>query len=452
MKLFGTDGIRGTSNTYPMTADVALKVGMAAGQQFLRGDHRHRVVIAKDTRLSGYMIEPALTAGFIAVGMDVVLVGPMPTPAVAMLVRSMRADLGVMISASHNAYQDNGIKLFGPDGYKLSDECEKAIEALIAHSNAGGHFEALAKPDKLGRAKRLDDAQGRYIEFAKSTFPKTLTLEGLKIVVDCANGASYQVGPTILRELGAEVIAIGVQPDGYNINKECGSTSPALLCETVVTEKAHIGIALDGDADRVLICDETGHIADGDQLMAMIATHCHESGILRGGGIVTTVMSNIGLERYLHGLGLTMARTRVGDRHVVEYMRSKGYNIGGEQSGHIILSDYTTTGDGIIAALQVLAYMQEVAKPLSECGKLFTPLPQILRNVPYKGNSPLENAQVKFAIESAEKTLNGKGRILIRASGTEPLIRVMAEGEDDNQITHLVEDICESVRKACGNG
>ncbi len=443
MKLFGTDGIRGTANTHPMTADIALKVGMAAGQLFLRGDHRHRVVIAKDTRLSGYMIEPALTAGFIAVGMDVVLVGPMPTPAVAMLVRSMRADLGVMISASHNPYMDNGIKLFGPDGYKLSDELEKNIEELIASN----HFVGLAKPDKLGRAKRLDDAQGRYIEFAKSTFPKTLTLEGLKIVVDCANGAAYHVGPLILQELGAEVIPIGVQPDGYNINKECGSTSTAQMCKTVVREKAHIGIALDGDADRVIICDENGHIEDGDQLMAMIATHCHEAGILRGGGLVTTVMSNIGLERYLATLGLTMARTRVGDRHVVEHMRAKGYNVGGEQSGHIILSDYTTTGDGIIAALQVLAYMQETQKPLSECGKLFTPLPQILRNVPYKGSSPLSNPTVKLAIESAEKTLGTHGRLLIRESGTEPLIRVMAEGEDNSQITHLVEDICESVRR-----
>jgi len=443
IKLFGTDGIRGTANTHPMTADIALKVGMAAGQQFLRGDHQHRVVIAKDTRLSGYMIEPALTAGFIAVGMDVVLVGPMPTPAVAMLVRSMRADLGVMISASHNPYQDNGIKLFGPDGYKLSDEHEKTIETLIA----GNHFKGLAKPDKLGRAKRLDDAQGRYIEFAKATFPKSLKLDGLKIVVDCANGAAYQVGPLILRELGAEVVSIGVNPDGFNINKDCGSTAPEMLCKAVIREKAHIGIALDGDADRVIICDEKGQIEDGDQLMAMIATHCHQAGTLHGGGIVTTVMSNIGLERYLNTMKLTMARTRVGDRYVVEHMRAHGYNVGGEQSGHIILSDHTTTGDGIIAALQVLAYMQETQKPLSECGKLFTPLPQILKNVPYKGSSPLTNPTVKKAIESAEKTLGKSGRVLIRESGTEPLIRVMAEGEDNSQITHLVDDICESVRQ-----
>ncbi|MBY0406994.1 MAG: phosphoglucosamine mutase, partial [Rickettsiales bacterium] len=313
MKLFGTDGIRGKANIFPMTADVALKVGMAAGQQFTRGTHRHRVVIAKDTRLSGYMLEPALTSGFIAAGMDVVLVGPMPTPAVAMLVRSMRADLGVMISASHNAYQDNGIKLFGPDGYKLSDEVERTIEAQVA----SGNFSMLAAPDALGRAKRLDDAQGRYIEFAKRTFPKTMTLEGLKVVVDCANGAAYQVAPTILRELGAEVITIGTAPDGFNINRDCGSTAPALMCETVVQEKAHIGIALDGDADRVIICDETGHILDGDQLMAMIATQCQKAGSLRGGGIVATQMSNIGLEQYLRSIGLSMARTKVGDRYVV---------------------------------------------------------------------------------------------------------------------------------------
>ncbi|MDE3059402.1 MAG: phosphoglucosamine mutase [Pseudomonadota bacterium] len=443
-KLFGTDGIRGTANTAPMTADIALKVGMAAGQQFLRGDHRHRVVIAKDTRLSGYMIEPALTAGFIAVGMDVVLVGPMPTPAVAMLVRSMRADLGVMISASHNPYHDNGIKLFGPDGYKLSDDVERSIEKLVAEN----HFEALAKPGDLGRAKRLDDAPGRYIEFAKSTFPKTLTLEGLKIVIDCANGAAYHIAPLILRELGAEVIAIGVQPDGFNINRDCGSTMPALLSETVRREKAHIGIALDGDADRVVICDERGDIADGDQLMAMIATHCHRAGTLRGGGVVATQMSNIGLEHYLAGLDLKLERTKVGDRYVVEHMRRHGFNVGGEQSGHIILSDYATTGDGIIAALQVLAYMQQAGQPLSECGKMFTPLPQVLRNISYKGASPLAHPQVQQAIASAEKKLNGKGRIFIRESGTEPLIRVMAEGENDKEVAALVEHLCESVRKA----
>lgn len=442
-RLFGTDGIRGTANTAPMTADIALKVGMAAGQQFLRGDHRHRVVIAKDTRLSGYMIEPALTAGFIAVGMDVVLVGPMPTPAVAMLVRSMRADLGVMISASHNAYHDNGIKLFGPDGYKLSDKSEQAIEDLIATN----HYESLAAPDKLGRTKRLDDAQGRYIEFAKSTFPKSLTLEGLKIVIDCANGAAYHVAPLIFSELGANVVAIGTQPNGFNINLDCGSTAPKNLCETVVKERADIGIALDGDADRVLICDENGRILDGDQLMAMIATHCKHVDTLKGGGIVTTQMSNMGLEQYLHSIGLTMARTRVGDRYVVEHMREHGFNIGGEQSGHIILSDYTTSGDGIIAALQVLAYMREDGRRLSDCGKLFTSFPQVLRNVPYKGKSPVQHPSVQEAIESAAKTLGGNGRVLIRESGTEPLIRVMAEGKDGDQVSTLVEGICDAVRK-----
>jgi len=447
-KLFGTDGIRGTANTPPMTADIALKVGMAAGQQFLRGDYRHRVVIAKDTRLSGYMIEPALTAGFIAVGMDVVLVGPMPTPAVAMLVRSLRADLGVMISASHNAYADNGIKLFGPDGYKLSDEVERAIERLVADN----HFAALARPDKLGRARRLDDAQGRYIEFAKSTFPKSLTLEGLKIAIDCANGAAYQVAPLILRELGAEVIALGIQPDGFNINRECGSTSPEKLCATVLRERADIGIALDGDADRVLICDERGAIADGDQVMAMIATHAQKSGQLRASGIVATHMSNIGLERYLSTLGLTLARTRVGDRYVVEHMRAHGFNIGGEQSGHIIMSDYTTTGDGIIAALQVLAYMRQDGRRLSECSRLFTPLPQLLRNIPYTGNTPLAHPQVLESIASAEQALGVKGRIFVRESGTEPLIRVMAEGEDPAEITRLVERIGQSILQAMPNG
>ncbi len=444
MKLFGTDGIRGTANTHPMTADIALKVGMSAGQMFLRGEHRNRVVIAKDTRLSGYMIEPALTAGFISVGMDVVLVGPMPTPAVAMLVTSMRADLGVMISASHNPYYDNGIKLFGPDGYKLSDAVEQKIETLI-HEN---RYESLAKPDKLGRAKRLDDAPGRYIEFAKSTFPKSLTLDGLKIVIDCANGAAYQVAPTILRELGAEVIAIGIQPDGFNINHECGSTAPQRLCETVLREKAHLGIALDGDADRVLICDERGEIADGDQLMAMIATHCQSTGTLRGKGIVATEMSNMGLERFLSGKGLTLARTKVGDRYVVEHMRAHGFNVGGEQSGHIIMSDHTTTGDGIIAALQVLAFAIEDGRPLSQCSKLFTPLPQLLRNIPYTGTSPLTHASAKKAIESAQATLGGKGRVFVRESGTEKKVRVMLEGEDSAAISKLADDICDTIKKA----
>ncbi|MGE0753791.1 MAG: phosphoglucosamine mutase [Alphaproteobacteria bacterium] len=443
-KLFGTDGIRGTANSHPMTADIALKVGMAAGQQFLRGDHRHRVVIAKDTRLSGYMIEPALTAGFIAVGMDVVLVGPMPTPAVAMLVKSMRADLGVMISASHNLFADNGIKLFGPDGYKLSDETEKAIEDTIGV----GQFDFLAAPDKLGRAKRLDDAQGRYIEFAKATFPKRLTMDGLKIVIDCANGAAYQVAPTIFRELGAEVIAIGIEPNGFNINKERGSTATDLLRQKVIEHHADMGIALDGDADRVIICDEFGRIADGDQLLAMIATHCKARGTLKGGGIVATDMSNMGLEHYLGSIGLKLVRTRVGDRHVVEHMRNHGYNIGGEQSGHLILSDYTTTGDGIIAALQVAAFMLNDGRPLSQCSQMFTPLPQILKSVPFKGPSPLQKDGVKAVIASAQKMLGADGRIFIRESGTEPVIRVMAEGKDNTVVTKLVDDICNSVSLA----
>lgn len=448
MKLFGTDGIRGTANQPPMTADIALRVGMAAGEHFMRGSHRHRVVIAKDTRLSGYLIEPALTAGFIAAGMDVVLVGPMPTPAVAMLVRSLRADLGVMISASHNPYLDNGIKLFGPDGYKLSDKVEETIEAAVNENK----FKRLAAPEKLGRAKRLDDAQGRYIEFAKSTFPKKLTLEGLKIVVDCANGAAYQVAPTILRELGAEVVAVGISPNGTNINHECGSTHTALMCETVVREKAHLGIALDGDADRVLMCDEKGQLADGDQLIGIVATMWHKQGLLTGGGVVTTQMSNLALEKYLAGIGLTLERAKVGDRYVVEAMRKKGYNIGGEQSGHIILSDYTTTGDGIIAALQVLAYMISAKKRMSECARLFTPLPQLLRNVRFTGTSPLKDPAVKKAIKDAEETLAGTGRLFVRESGTEPLLRVMAEGEDSTQVTKVVERVCETVRKAIANG
>lgn len=447
MKLFGTDGIRGTANTHPMTADVALKVGMAAGQQFLRGEHRHRVVIAKDTRLSGYLIEPALTAGFIAVGMDVVLVGPMPTPAVAMLVKSLRSDLGVMISASHNPHYDNGIKLFGPDGYKLSDEVENAIETLIAENR----FDARVNPDKLGRAKRLDDAAGRYIEHAKSTFPKHLTLDGLKIVIDCANGAAYQVAPMILRELGAEVVCVGIQPDGFNINDNCGSTSPQKLCEIVVREKADIGIALDGDADRLIICDENGKIADGDQLMAIIATNLHKVGMLSGGGVVATQMSNMGLEIYLKKIGLTLARTNVGDRYVVEHMREHRFNLGGEQSGHIILSDYSTTGDGIIAALQILAYLRETGGKFSKHSTLFTPMPQLLRNVKYSGASPLKNKNVQQAIDKATDALGNKGRIFIRESGTEPLIRIMAEGENNSEITNLVDSLCQEVAKATQN-
>lgn len=440
-KLFGTDGIRGRAGEFPMTPDLALHIGMAAGIQFMRGTHRHRVVIAKDTRLSGYMLETALTSGFIAVGMDVVLVGPMPTPAVAMLVKNLRADLGVMISASHNPYYDNGIKLFGPDGYKLSDKTETAIEkAVMQDQLRSTHTNAL------GRARRLEDAQGRYIEFAKATFPKDMTLDGLKIVVDCAHGAAYQVAPLILQELGAEVIAVGVQPDGQNINEQCGSTAPEMMCDTVRKTNADVGIALDGDADRVIICDEKGQLLDGDQVMAVIATLCHANGSLKGGGIVATQMSNMGFEKYLKTLDLKLIRTKVGDRYVVEEMRANGYNIGGEQSGHIIMSDYTTTGDGIIAALQVLAYMRTRKSPLSVCGKLFTPMPQLLRNVQYTGASPLDNLAVQQSIAKAEKILAGNGRIFIRKSGTEPLIRVMAEGEDSTLIENTVAEICNAMR------
>jgi len=441
---FGTDGIRGTANTPPMTPDIALKLGMAAGHVFLRGDHRHRVIIAKDTRLSGYMVEPALTAGFIAVGMDVVLVGPLPTPAVAMLTHSMRADLGVMISASHNPYYDNGIKLFGPDGFKLSDATEHAIEALMQNGNV-----LLAPPDKLGRAKRLDDAKGRYIEFVKNTFPKQLRLDGLKIVIDCAHGAAYQIAPAVLFELGAEVIPLGISPDGFNINRDCGSMHPEHLCGEVIKHGADLGIALDGDADRLVMCNEKGELIDGDQLMAMIAVYWHKKGLLKGRGIVATDMSNLGLERYFATLGLQLHRARIGDRYVAEAMRANGYNIGGEQSGHIILSDHSTTGDGLVAALQALAVLLEAGQPMSEISRQFTPLPQILRNVHYKlGAKPLEHKKVKEAIASAEYMLGENGRILVRKSGTEPLIRIMAEGESAAQIDSLVSDIAKAVNDA----
>lgn len=438
-QFFGTDGIRGTANQAPMTAEVALKLGMAAGITFMRGDHRHRVVIAKDTRLSGYMFEPALAAGFTSVGMDVVMVGPLPTPAVAMLTRSLRADLGVMISASHNAYQDNGIKLFGPDGYKLSDEVELSIEGLM-QSDMSQH---LAASDKLGRAKRLEDARGRYIEFAKNTFPRNRTLDGLKVVIDSANGAAYQTAPLVLWELGAEVISIGDKPDGFNINRDCGSTHPEKLQQEVVKHGAHLGIALDGDADRVVMCDEKGQMLDGDQLMALVATFWQRHGMLTGDGIVATQMSNLGLERYLQTLGLKLYRTKVGDRYVVEKMREGGFNVGGEQSGHIILSDYATTGDGLIAALQVLAVLSDDERPVSEAGRIFRPLPQILKNVRYEkaSSNPLERAEVKKVISEAEMQLDGKGRLFIRKSGTEPLIRVMAEGEDEAHILRIVDGI-----------
>jgi phosphoglucosamine mutase len=441
-KFFGTDGIRGRTNAGTMTAEIAMKVGMAAGTYFMRGDHRHRVVIGKDTRLSGYMVENALVAGFTSVGMDVVQFGPLPTPAVAMLTSSMRADLGVMISASHNPYQDNGIKLFGPDGYKLSDEAEAEIEALLASDIK------LVDAEHIGRARRVEDARGRYIHFAKSTFPEHLRLDGLKIALDCANGASYQVAPSALWELGAEVVAVGINPNGKNINDKCGSTAPALLQETVVASGAHIGIALDGDADRLIIVDEKGRIVDGDQLMALIGASWARNGVLKGGGVVATVMSNLGLERYLKSEGLTLERTGVGDRYVLERMRSGGFNVGGEQSGHIILSDYATTGDGLVAALQVLAELVSTGKPASELLHLFDPVPQLLKNVRFSGGKPLEAATVKSAIAEGEAVLNGSGRLVIRASGTEPLIRVMAEGDDEGTVTRVVDMICDAVKEA----
>ncbi|WP_417819798.1 phosphoglucosamine mutase [Terasakiella sp.] len=440
-KLFGTDGIRGTANTYPMTAEIAMKVGMAAGHYFVRGAHRHRVVIGKDTRLSGYMIEPALVSGFVAMGMDVLLVGPMPTPAVAMLTHSMRCDLGVMISASHNPFGDNGIKLFGPDGYKLPDNVELKLEELI-ESDLSSKF---VSPEKLGRATRLEDASGRYVEFAKKTFPEDLRLDGLKIVVDCANGAAYKVAPAVLWELGAEVIPVGVTPNGFNINKDCGSTATDTLSQQVVTHKADIGIALDGDADRLIICDENGDVIDGDQIMGLVTTHLHKRGLLKGGGLVATVMSNMGLEKYLEDQGLTLQRTQVGDRYVVERMRADGFNIGGEQSGHIVLGDYATTGDGLVAALQVLAVIVERGQPTSQVCRLFDPFPQILKNVRYGNTFPLDEESVQQAIEDGEGRLNGAGRVLIRKSGTEPLIRVMAEGQDPALVEEVVDDIVAAV-------
>ncbi len=436
-KLFGTDGIRGAANRDPMTAEIALKVGMAAGAYFTRGDYRHRVVIGKDTRLSGYLLEPALTAGFISVGMDVILVGPLPTPAVAMLTRSLRADVGVMISASHNPYQDNGIKLFNADGHKLSDEVEFEIEQRVIGDTAVD----LAAPEKLGRARRLDDALGRYTEHVKQTFPRGLSLDGLKVVVDCANGAAYKVAPEVLWELGAEVISIGVDPDGFNINKGCGSTSTEAMCSQVVAHGADIGMALDGDADRIILADEKGALVDGDQVMGLIASYLRKKGRLEGNGVVATVMSNLGLERYLEAQGLSLRRTPVGDRYVVEHMRAQGYNLGGEQSGHIVLGDHATTGDGLIAGLQVLAALVVAGRPSSEVCRVFDPLPQVLKNVRFASGQPLDNDEVKAAIGMAEKRLDGVGRLLIRKSGTEPLIRVMAEGEDEATVGEVVDEI-----------
>ena len=439
---FGTDGIRGRTNAGVMTAAIAMKVGQAAGTRFLRGGHRHRVVIGKDTRLSGYMLENAMVAGFTSVGMDVVLLGPMPTPAVALLTRELRADVGVMISASHNPYEDNGIKLFGPDGFKLSDEDEEAIEAMLEAP------QPLAPAPEIGRARRIEDARGRYISTVKRAVPDNVRLDGLKVVVDCANGAAYQVAPSVVWELGAEVIAVGVTPNGKNINDRCGSTHLDLVKETVVASGADVGIALDGDADRLIVVDEKGQTVDGDQIMALIGTRLALQGRLRGQGVVATVMSNLGLERFLHGNGIDLVRTKVGDRHVLEAMRAGGYNVGGEQSGHMILLDHATTGDGTIAALQVLSALVTTGKRASELLHLFDPVPQLLKNVRFAGGKPLEASAVKAAIAEAEAQLAGRGRLVIRPSGTEPVIRVMAEGDDADEVSQVVEAICSAVAEA----
>jgi phosphoglucosamine mutase len=439
---FGTDGIRGRTNAGAMTAAMAMKVGQAAGTRFLRGSHRHRVVIGKDTRLSGYMIENAMVAGFTSVGMDVVLLGPMPTPGVALLTRELRADVGVRISASHNPYEDNGIKLFGPDGFKLSDADEEAIETLL------GQDLALAEAPDIGRARRIDDARGRYIHAVKASLSDNIRLDGLKIVVDCANGAAYQVAPSAFWELGAEIVTLGVSPNGKNINDGVGSTHPGLVCETVVASGADIGIALDGDADRLIVVDERGKVVDGDQIMALIGSQWAAQGRLRGGGVVATVMSNLGLERFLKSHRLDLVRTQVGDRYVLERMKAGGFNVGGEQSGHMILLDHATTGDGTVAALQVLAALVRSGKRASEVLHLFDPVPQLLRNVRFSGGKPLENTTVKAAIADAEAQLNGKGRLVIRPSGTEPVIRVMAEGDDAGEVEAVVAAICAAVAEA----
>jgi phosphoglucosamine mutase len=446
-KLFGTDGIRGTANIEPMTPETALKVAIAVGECFKNGAHKHLVVIGKDTRLSGYMLEPALTAGFVTMGMDVVLVGPLPTPAIAMLTRSLRADIGVVLSASHNPYGDNGIKLFGRDGYKLSDEIERKIEAALAKGPS-----RRASPSELGRVKRLEDAGGRYIEFVKQSFPRGLRLDGLRIVVDCAHGAAYKVAPTVFWELGAEVFSLGVSPDGLNINRECGALAPEQMRREVLARRADIGIALDGDADRLIVADEHGTILDGDQLMALIATGLSRSGRLTGSALVATVMSNLGLERYLAEHKIGMHRTSVGDRYVVEKMRSVGCNLGGEQSGHIILADYATTGDGLIAALQVLASIVETGRPASEVCRLFTAVPQYAGSVRYGDVVPLERPAVKRAITEGETRLGAMGRLVVRPSGTEPVIRVMAEGEDEEMVVAIVDEICAVIRTAATTG
>jgi phosphoglucosamine mutase len=436
-KLFGTDGIRGTANQPPMTVEIALRLGLAAGRHFTRGDHRHRVVIGKDTRLSGYMLEPALTAGFIAMGMDVTLLGPLPTPGVAMLTRSLRADLGVMISASHNPYQDNGIKLFGPDGYKLSDEIELAIEERMRDSADDG----LAEPSLVGRAVRLEGARGRYIEALKASLPRGMTLNGLKIVIDCAHGAAYGVAPMVLWELGADVIELGVNPNGFNINARCGSTHPEAMCAAVREHGADLGIALDGDADRIGLADERGELIDGDQILALLAQSWQTQASLRGGGVVATTMSNLGLEHYLRSRGLSLYRTQVGDRYVVEHMRASGHNLGGEQSGHIIMTDFATTGDGLLAGLQLLTVMRRQDRPMSEFGRAFQPWPQRLRNCRLNGGRPLENSKVRACIQAAEARLDGRGRLVVRPSGTEPLIRVMVEADDETLLQGVLDEV-----------
>ena len=441
-KFFGTDGIRGRTNEGVMTAEIAMRVGQAAGTHFLRGGHKHRVVIGKDTRLSGYMVESALVAGFTSVGMDVIMTGPLPTPAIALLTREMRADLGVMISASHNPFEDNGIKLFGPDGYKLSDDSEIAIELLMEQTPL------LVSPDRIGRARRIDDASGRYIHAVKQSVASDIRFDGLKIVVDCANGAAYKVAPSAIWELGAQVIAMGVEPNGTNINRGVGSTSLDAIKARVVEEGADIGIALDGDADRLIVIDEKGQTVDGDQIMGLIASRLSDRGDLKGGGVVATVMSNLGLERYLHSIGLTLERTKVGDRYVLERMKAGGFNVGGEQSGHMILTDHGTTGDGTVAALRVLASLVRSGKPASELLHVFDPVPQLLKNVRYSGGKPLEAGSVKAVIADAERELEGKGRLVIRPSGTEPVIRVMAEGDDAKQVEAIVDRICDAVKDA----
>ena len=443
-RLFGTDGIRGTANREPVTATTALRLAMAAGAHFTRGDHRHRVAIGKDTRLSGYMLEPALTAGFVAMGMDVILLSPLPTPAVAMLTRSLRADLGVMISASHNPFEDNGIKLFGPDGYKLSDEVEAEIEARMDATDTA----KLAEPAALGRAQRLEDAPGRYTEHVKRSFPKDISLEGLKIVVDCANGAAYKVAPTVLWELGAEVVPMGVSPDGFNINRDCGATATDALARRVVAEKADLGIALDGDADRVILIDEKGAAINGDQILAVIAGAWAKAGRIRNGRVVATVMSNLGLERYLEGLGLALDRVAVGDRYVVERMRDGGFNLGGEQSGHVVFGDYGTTGDGLMAALQVLAVTVPMRQKMSIACRRFTPMPQRLESLRIDGVDVMKNDAVRDAIRAGEARLSGKGRLLVRKSGTEPVVRVMVEGEDEALIGDVLASVSASIRAA----